>query len=183
MVLLQVHEGLLGSGSLLGALLHQALHAAQCIAPIRHAALKCLRCTSPAAQTVLSSTTMGTSHNPLMCIINLYCQALLKPSIYQICRYEFTKWGGTCSRAAAVRWVVVWAARSSSRRASAAVTSSLNAAMIRPSLTCHKPRLLIYTFGNMVMAGLQTCLVTDTPRSIASQQQHLLTTTALTTLA
>lgn len=44
--------------------------------------------------------------------------------------------GKTCSRAAAVRWVVVWAERSSSKRTSAAVTSSLNAAIILPSLTC-----------------------------------------------
>ena len=50
MVLLQVHEGLLGSGSLLGALFHQALHAAQCIAPIRHAALQALRFTTPGAK-------------------------------------------------------------------------------------------------------------------------------------
>ncbi len=41
----------------------------------------------------------------------------------------------TCSRAAAVRCVLVWAARSSSSRTSAAVTSSLRAATMRPSLT------------------------------------------------
>lgn len=42
----------------------------------------------------------------------------------------------TCSRAAAVRCVLMCAARSSSKRASAAVTSSCRAAKIRPSLTC-----------------------------------------------
>ena len=42
-LLLQLHEGLLGGGGLLGALLHQALHAGQGRAAIGHAALQCLQ--------------------------------------------------------------------------------------------------------------------------------------------
>lgn len=50
-VLLQVHEGLLSSEGLLTALLHQALHAAQGIAPICHAALQRLRFSNSSALT------------------------------------------------------------------------------------------------------------------------------------
>jgi len=42
-LLLQLHEGLLGCGGLLCALLHQALHAGQCTASISHAALQRLQ--------------------------------------------------------------------------------------------------------------------------------------------
>ncbi len=53
-LLLQVHEGLLGCGGLLRALLHQALHAGQCTASISHAALQRLRW-----QAIVGTVTLG----------------------------------------------------------------------------------------------------------------------------
>lgn len=45
LLLLGLHEGLLGRAGLLGALLHHALHAGQRCRPLRHAALHSLHLT------------------------------------------------------------------------------------------------------------------------------------------